>query len=142
MRWAERLSAFDFDVEYVRGMDNVIADTLSQLPLPSSGYALPEISCDVTLKRIMGKGLTLSELQTMTAEDETLKAVLGYVQTQWMPKQSNPAAAASSYCGQSVCLPSISMWSMCGAWTMSLWMCCHGCLCQAQSMPCLRSAAM
>ncbi len=33
MQWAEHLSAFDFDVQYVRGLDNIIADALSQLPL-------------------------------------------------------------------------------------------------------------
>ncbi len=79
VRWVEHLSAFDFDVLYVRGLDNVIANVLSWLPLLSSGYALPKISHDVTLKCITSEGLTLSELQTTTAEDETLKAVLGYV---------------------------------------------------------------
>ncbi len=27
--WAEHLSAFDFDVQYIRGLDNVVADALS-----------------------------------------------------------------------------------------------------------------
>ncbi len=61
MRWAERLSAVDFDVEYMRGLDNIVANVLLQLPLPSSGYALPEISCNVTLKWITGYGLMLAE---------------------------------------------------------------------------------
>ncbi len=97
MWWREHLSAFDFDVEYMQGLDNVIVDALSWLPLPSSGYALPEISHDVTLKHITGDGLTLSELQTTMAEDETRKVVLGYVWTQWLPKQQVPADLLAYY---------------------------------------------
>ncbi len=90
MWWAERLSAFDFDVQYVQGLDNVVADALSQLLLLSSGYALPEVSRDITLKCIAGDSLTLAELQTTTANDDTLKMVLSYVQAQWPPKQQFP----------------------------------------------------
>ncbi len=91
MRWAERLSAFDFDVQYIWGLDNVVADALSRLPLPSSGYALPEVSRDVMLKRIAGDRVTITELQEVTAKDDTLQEVICFVRTQWPPKQQVPA---------------------------------------------------
>ncbi len=62
MWWAERLAAFDYNVQHVCGLDNAIADALSWLPLLSSDNALPEISQYITLKWIVGAGLTLSEL--------------------------------------------------------------------------------
>ncbi len=62
VQWAERLSAFGFNVQYVRGLVNVVADALLWLPLMSSGYALPEVSRDITLKCIAGDGLTLAGL--------------------------------------------------------------------------------
>ncbi len=62
MHWAERLAAFDLDVQYMRGLDNAVADALSRLPLPGSKYALPDVGCDITLKHISGNGLTLEEL--------------------------------------------------------------------------------
>ncbi len=97
MQWAEHLSAFDFDVQYVWGLDNVVADALLWLPLLSSGYALPEISRDITLKHIAGDGLTLAELQTATANDDTLKLVLSYVRAQWPPKQQISADLLAYY---------------------------------------------
>ncbi len=81
----------------MRGLDNIVADALSWLLLPSPGYALPELSHDVTLKCITGDGLMLAELQATTTEDETLKTVLGYVQAQWPPKKQIPADLLAYY---------------------------------------------
>ncbi len=91
VHWVQRLSAFDLDVQYIRSLDNVVADALSRLPLPSSGYALPDISHDVTLKRIVGDGVTITELQEVSARDDTLQAVLHFVRAQWPLKQQVPA---------------------------------------------------
>ncbi len=77
--WAECLAAFDYDAQYVRGLDNTVAHALSRLPLPSSGFALPEVSRDITLHRITGEGLTLTEIQTATAADEVLSKVVEFV---------------------------------------------------------------
>ncbi len=85
-------------MQYIRGLDNVVADALSQLPLPSSGYALPEVSYDVTLKRIAGDGITITELQETTAKDDTLQEVIRFIRTQWPPKQQVPANLLPYYC--------------------------------------------
>jgi len=36
-RWAERLSNFNYTMEYKRGSENVVADALSRLPLAEEG---------------------------------------------------------------------------------------------------------
>ncbi len=97
VQWAEQLAAFDFDVQYIWGLDNAVADALSRLLLPSSDYALPKACHDIMLKRIMGDDLTLDELQAATAGDEMLQEVVRYVQTQWPPKQNVSATLLPYY---------------------------------------------
>ncbi len=73
------MAAFDYDAQYIRGLDNTMADALSQLPFPSSGFALPEVSRDITLHHITGEGLALTEIQTATSTDEVLTKVVEFV---------------------------------------------------------------
>jgi len=35
-RWLDFLSQFTFDIEHIKGRENVIADTLSRIPIPDS----------------------------------------------------------------------------------------------------------
>ncbi len=79
VQWAERLATFDYDAQYIRGLDNTIADALSRIPLPSSSFALPEASRDITLHCITGEELTLTEIQTATTTDEVLSKVVEFV---------------------------------------------------------------
>ncbi len=50
--WAEHLSAFYYSVEHIQGSQNQFADALICLPLLNSESALPELTRDITLKRI------------------------------------------------------------------------------------------
>jgi hypothetical protein len=43
-RWAEYLAQFDYDLHYVRGKDNVVADGLSRLPIAEQPEETPEES--------------------------------------------------------------------------------------------------
>ncbi len=52
IHWAERLSAFDYAVEHVKGSSNQLGNPLSHLPLESPESALLELTKDITLKRI------------------------------------------------------------------------------------------
>ncbi len=86
MQWAERLAAFNYDVQYVRVLDNTVADALSWLPLPSSGFVLPDISRDIPLHHITGEGITLAEIQAATSTDEVLSKVVEFIRMQWPSK--------------------------------------------------------
>ncbi len=79
IRWAERLSAFIYSVEHVKGSRNQFADALSRLPLPSTESILPKLTRDITLKRIAAEGMALSKLQAATAEDPILQQVIPFV---------------------------------------------------------------
>ncbi len=86
IRWAERLGAFDFIIQHVPGKDNSFADALSRLPLPSSTFALPELSRDTILKRVAADGITLTEIQNATKSDLVLQKVIGFVDKHWPGK--------------------------------------------------------
>ncbi len=42
IRWAELLSAYDFDIAYQKGEENLVPNALSCLPLPSQANALED----------------------------------------------------------------------------------------------------
>jgi hypothetical protein len=42
-KWVSKVQAYDFDIEYVKGMKNVVADTLSRRP---ATFSMMEISTD------------------------------------------------------------------------------------------------
>ncbi len=60
IHWADRLGAFDFTIQHMPGKDNSFADALSRLPLPSTTFALHELSRNIILKRIAANGITLT----------------------------------------------------------------------------------
>ncbi len=93
---AEHLAAFDYAVQYIRGLDNAVADVLSQLHLPSSRFALPEVVCAI-LCHITGEGLTLTEIETATTADEVLSRVAEFIWSPWPPKGQITADLLSYY---------------------------------------------
>jgi hypothetical protein len=42
-KWVRKIQAYDFDIEFVKGKNNVVADALSRRP---TTYALSEISVE------------------------------------------------------------------------------------------------
>jgi hypothetical protein len=42
-KWVSRIQAYDFDIEFVKGKNNVVADALSKRP---SVYAMTDVSVD------------------------------------------------------------------------------------------------
>ncbi len=90
IRWAERLSTFDYRVEHVKGTSNQFADAISHLPLQNTESALPELTKDVTLKRIAVEGMTLDKLQNATKDDPVLQQVIPLVNGHWPAKAQIP----------------------------------------------------
>ncbi len=97
-------------VVHVKGTDNKFADAFSRLPLQNSETALPELSRDITLKRIAAEGITLSRLQAATKDDPVLKQVIPFVNGHWPHKSQVPTDLLPYYhvCGdllvKDVCL--------------------------------------
>ena len=71
-RWAITLSAFDYELQYVHGKQNIIADPLSRMPLQTS---IPSNSERMGQKynllnlRMDDLPMTKSELRNMTLKD-------------------------------------------------------------------------
>ncbi|XP_049886533.1 uncharacterized protein K02A2.6-like [Pectinophora gossypiella] len=76
-RWAARLAAYDFKIEFVRSVDNGPADALSRLPLAR------ETRCADTLDylNLVKESLPISckEIARATEEDAILSKIKGYV---------------------------------------------------------------
>jgi hypothetical protein len=49
VRWLEFLSQFDFEIQHIRGRENVVADTLSRVPGSELLTCLELCSLDCTL---------------------------------------------------------------------------------------------
>ena len=45
-KWVSKIQAYDFDIEYVKGKNNIVVDALSQRPPMLECYAKSEISAD------------------------------------------------------------------------------------------------
>ncbi len=95
--WSERLSAFDFSVEHVKGSCNQFADALSHLPLKSTESALPELTKDITLKRITAEGVMLDNLQVATKNDPVLSQIIPLVNGHWPAKAQVPPNLLAYY---------------------------------------------
>ncbi len=97
VRWAERLSVFDYTVEHVKGTDNKFADMLSCLPMQSNKAALPEVTQDCTLKWIVAEGIMLSKLQTATKDNSVLGQIIPVVNGHWPHKSQVPTGLLLYY---------------------------------------------
>nr|XP_034836883.1 uncharacterized protein K02A2.6-like [Maniola hyperantus] len=81
-RWAARLSAYDFTVEFVRSSDNGPADALSRLPLPCQRATPSEC---VSYVQLMEDNLPISfkDVSKETKRDPLLSKIVGYVMFGW-----------------------------------------------------------
>lgn len=82
-RWAVILSAYTYDIEYVR-TDNNSADGLSRLPLPSEEPVLPELP-EQTYLHFAQEALLLdhNEVKKYTTRDPVLGRIIGFVRDGW-----------------------------------------------------------
>ncbi|XP_055633356.1 uncharacterized protein K02A2.6-like [Toxorhynchites rutilus septentrionalis] len=81
--WALRLSPYDYDVEYVRGRDN-IADASSRLYSGKFDHPFEEESSPWEIASLEANAtgfLTRTEIEEATSKDETLQSVIQSLQT-------------------------------------------------------------
>ncbi|KAI0986077.1 hypothetical protein GJ496_000920 [Pomphorhynchus laevis] len=90
LRWATILNQYDYDLEYVTGNDNYIADALSRLPSArkiekEAGENSEEESLInmIQSETMDVTGMSSERLKDETYKDCILKLVRRYVNTQW-----------------------------------------------------------
>lgn len=81
-RWAVTLSAFHYNIQYNQAKENVFADTLSWLPLPTSVDTDNEIF-NISGKMLENSPVTVKEVQQATRVDPVLSRVLDFTRNSW-----------------------------------------------------------
>lgn len=92
-RWFQRLSEFDYTLQYRKGSQNYVADALSRLSLPSTQPALHDAEYNVRIRTINADHLTLHSLQQHTKNDCILQKICSYVKNGWPHKKCIDANA-------------------------------------------------
>lgn len=94
-RWCERLFEYSFEPQYVRGVDNCIADLLSRAALDGP------TPCEVVTSTVYGMPATSRisqfDLSKATLLDAELREVLAYVRTDWPTSRQGVAPTLRAY---------------------------------------------
>ncbi|XP_045511104.1 uncharacterized protein K02A2.6-like [Colias croceus] len=85
-RWAVRLSAYDFKVEFVRSCENGPADALSRLPLPCERSPTEALSYVDLVKDSLP--VSFKDIAAETYKDKLLCKIKGYVLFGWPARAS------------------------------------------------------
>ena len=92
-RWLERLSRFDYTIEYIKGSHNIIADALSRLPQPSCDQkpAIEEedgpTALQKTIAALTAGPISVESIQKHTQADPLLTKVIEYTKSVWPDKK-------------------------------------------------------
>ena len=91
LRWAARLSEYQFDVIYRPGADNAIADVLSR-SMTEATHEIPQeraTRTDVFICTVFGnealRGLNLKDIAEATSADDELSVVIKQSINGWIP---------------------------------------------------------
>ena len=81
---------YNFTVEYVQGINNVVADCLSRLPLQAQpeeySHDMPDDECIAQIKAATRCVISQSELTTATLEDTNIQMAMTYITSKWPPR--------------------------------------------------------
>ena len=92
-RWSCKLLNYNYEVKYKKGCNNILADTLSRLPVTSSESEYDtddEVICQLTLTELC-KSVSLKELKKVTNDDKILNEVKTYIEHGWPKKNLSKA---------------------------------------------------
>lgn len=95
IRWATRLLQYNFQVEYIPGKANTIADALSRVPQPSLDSNLELFA--VYLQNDSSIPVSLHELKIATQEDDVLQTVIKLMNNGWPDRKSRVPEAVQNF---------------------------------------------
>ena len=95
-RWYERLSVFDFTIEYRKGADNTVADALSRLSSKATELGVQDPMATHVIKAIDAQGLSMSLFQEASKMDP-LHALLRTALTSHWPARNKLPAVLTPY---------------------------------------------
>lgn len=81
-RWAIKLSAYQYELQYRRTEDHGNADALSRLPLPEKGPVWEYDSC-YSMEFLQSTTVTFADVQRATRSDSVLAAVMDRLRKGW-----------------------------------------------------------
>ncbi|GFN84809.1 integrase core domain protein [Plakobranchus ocellatus] len=87
-RWLDRLSFFEYTVEYSQGKDHLVADALSRLSMRSAQSTLHDPTHDQVVGALQTDHLSLLDVKSATKRDSTLSTVLRFVSSGWPSKKT------------------------------------------------------
>ncbi|XP_053619708.1 uncharacterized protein K02A2.6-like [Plodia interpunctella] len=81
-RYATKLAAYDFQIEFVKSRDNGNVDALSRLPLPEERKIQPDVMSYINYVE-ENIPISAKEIATKTQDDVTLKLIYNYLLNGW-----------------------------------------------------------
>jgi hypothetical protein len=84
-RWRDRLSGFDYEIQYKPGKTNLVADALSRLAKVSATTTNIDDNPRVNVKSVLSsqEGITSHEFQSAVEKDTVLQTVRQFVKGKW-----------------------------------------------------------
>ena len=99
-RWALRLSQFDYEVQYVRGVDMLNSDCMSRLPLSETVPINEPQEVIFTITMLNSMPISCHEIMTHTNSDPVLLKLKGYSQKgQWQKQRGIPFDPSATVLG-------------------------------------------
>lgn len=81
IRWATKLLQYNFDVKYIPGKENKVADALSRVPVTSKDSSVELFAVSVHPKS--DAPVTLTELRNETDSDDVMQSLKQYILSGW-----------------------------------------------------------
>lgn len=86
VRWAYRLLPYTFNVHYLSGRINVVADALSRRPMEDDSMTEDDNTLNVMSILRETEAIRVSELVEATVQDHTLQKLKSFMQNEWNGK--------------------------------------------------------